>query len=81
MRPVDVEEVAAVAEGVREGDRRGGRIDVEREGVQRLAVVLARAQAEHHQAALGGLPVAEVGDVLDREAPLGPSGHGASEIS
>ena len=81
MRPVDVEEVAAVAEGVREGDRRSVRVNVEREGVERLAVVLARAQAEHHQAALGGLPVAEVGDVLDREAPLSPPGHGASSIS
>ena len=81
MRPMDVEEVAAVAEGVREGDRRGGRIDVEREGVQRLAVVLARAQAEHHQAALGDLPVLEVGDVLDREATPRSPGHGASAIS
>ena len=81
MRPVDVEEVAAVAEGVREGDRRGRRIDVEREGLERLAVVLARAQVEHHQAALGGLPVAEVGNVLDREAPLRPLRHGASTIS
>ena len=81
MRPVDIEEVAAVPEGVREGDRRGGRVDVEREGVERLAVVLARAQAEHHQAALGRLPVPEVRDVLDCEAPLRPPGHGASSIS
>ena len=81
VAPMDVEQVAGVAEGVGEGDRRGGRIDAERDAPDPLPAVLARVQAEHHQAALRGLPVAELGEVLDQEAPWRVLAHGVSSIS
>ena len=81
VRTMDVEEMADVAEGVRERDRRGGRIDLEGEGGDLLPAILPRLQAQHHQAALRGLLVAEVGKMLDQEPPRRVSAHGASSTS
>lgn len=78
---MDVEQVAFVAEGVLEGDRRGGRLYIERERMDTLPAVFPRAQAEHHQAAARGLPVTEVGEVLDQEPPRRVFAQGVSSIS
>ena len=81
VRPMDIEQMAGVAEGVLERNRRGGRIDLEREGGDPLPVVLSRVQAHHHQAALRRFLVAKVRKVLDLEPPRRVFAHGASSIS
>ena len=81
VRAVNVEQVAAVAEGVLEGDGRGRRLDAERERGDPLPAVLAGPEAQHHEAAPRSLLVVEFGEVLDQEPTRTVPAHGVSSIS
>ena len=81
VRPVDVEQVTGVAEGVLERDRRGGGVDVEGEVGDMLPAIRPRLQAQHHQAALRRFLVTEVREVLDQEPSRCVPAHGVSSLT
>ena len=65
MQPMHVEQVAAIAEGVLELGGGRERVDVQAEFQHALAAVVAGAQPQQHEAALGQFLVAVAGNVLD----------------
>ena len=65
MQPMHVEQVAAIAEGVLELGGGRERVDIQAEFQHPLAAVVARAQPQQHETALGQLLVAVTGNVLD----------------